>query len=199
MTGLDKILKAIEEEAQAKADTVIAQANKEAEEILSKAEQEADRTCSQIAEKSAEDVKSAMNRYESAAALQEKKIYLEAKQDIIGNVIHKARMSLVNLPDTEYTEIILQLIKKYAHKAQGEVIFSEPDKKRLLKDFDKLLTDSLSDIPGAQLSLSTKSANIDGGFILEYGDIEENCSFDAIFSAAQDDLIDKVNCMLFEK
>lgn len=199
MTGLDQILKEIEVQAQAKADTVIAQANRNAEEILNKADLEAAKICSQIADKSAADVKSAVNRFESAAALQEKKIYLEAKQEIIINIIKKAKMSLVNLSDKEYTEMILQMIKKYAHKAHGEIIFSETDKNRLVKDFNQLLTDTLSDIPGAQLSLSDKNANIEGGFILEYGDIEENCSFDAIFSAAQDDLIDKVNCMLFEQ
>ncbi len=41
MTGLEKILKAIETEAQAGADAVIAQAKRDAEEILAKANSEA--------------------------------------------------------------------------------------------------------------------------------------------------------------
>ena len=51
MTGLEKILKAIEDEAQAEADTVIAQANQQAEEILSAAKLEAESKVAQIAEK----------------------------------------------------------------------------------------------------------------------------------------------------
>jgi V/A-type H+-transporting ATPase subunit E len=199
MTGLEKILKAIEEQAQAQADTVIAQAKKTAEEILTKAVLEADKICNQTAEKSATDVKSAISRFESAAALQEKKIFLTAKQEIISNIIKNARMSLVNLPDVEFTDMMLQMIKKYAHKAKGEIIFSTSDKKRLAKDFDQRLEAALSDIPDAQLTLSDKNANIDGGFILVYGDVEENCSFEAIFSAAKDDLLDKVNSLLFEQ
>jgi V/A-type H+-transporting ATPase subunit E len=55
----------------------------------------------------------------------------------------------------------------------------------------------LSDKEGASLTLSEKTAAIDGGFLLIYGEIEENCSFDALFSASRENMQDQVNAFLF--
>lgn len=198
MTGLEKILKAIEDEAQAGAAAIIAEADKQAEEILAAAKLEAEKKCAQIVEKSAADVKSTINRAESAAALQEKKIILDAKQQIISNIITKARNSLAAMPDSEFIEIILQMVKKYAHNKPGKILFSASDKNRLPKDINDRLKAVLSENAGASLDVAEDTATIDGGFLLQYGDIEENCSFDALFSAAKEVLQDKVNSLLFE-
>jgi V/A-type H+-transporting ATPase subunit E len=198
MTGLEKILKAIEEDADAKAKAVLAEAEKEAEKILTAAKQEAMKKCSEIAEKSDLDGKAVINRAESAAALQEKKILLNAKQQIISNVIDHARKSLTDLPDTEYIDIILRMVKKYAHNQSGKIVFNARDSKRLPQDFEGRLKQSLSGKPEAALAVSKEIIKIDGGFLLVYGDIEENCSFDALFGAARENLQDKVNSLLFE-
>lgn len=198
MTGLEKILKTIEDEAKAGADTVIADANRKAEEILAAAKKEADKNCAEIVSKSEVDIKAALSRAESAAALQEKKIILEAKQQMISDIISKARNRLTTLPDPQYLDTILTMVKKYAHKKPGKIIFSAQDKKRLPEDFESRLKLVLKDKPEAVLSLDEKTAAIDGGFLLIYGDIEENCSFDALFGAARDLLQDKVNSLLFE-
>jgi len=198
MTGLDKILKTIEEQAEERAREMIAQANKVANDILAAAQLEAEKKCSQIAEKSAIEVQAAINRAESAAALQEKKILLEAKQQVIGTIIMKARTSLANLPEDEFVENLLTMIQKYAHNKQGIILFSAVDKKRLPKDFNDRVKTALSKKPEASLTVAEEVVKIDGGFLLKYGDIEENCSFEALFSAAKENLQDKVNSLLFE-
>ena len=198
MTGIEKILKAIEEDAQAEYNSVLAQAENTASEILTAAKQEAEQKCVQIAEKSAAEVAATIRRAESAAALQEKKILLEAKQQILSNIITKARDTLANLSDSEYIDIILHMVKKNAHNSTGKILFSASDQKRLPVDFNDKLKAALSDKPSAALTVSDKSAAIDGGFILVYGDIEENCSFDAMFSASKELLLDKVHSLLFE-
>jgi V/A-type H+-transporting ATPase subunit E len=198
MTGLEKILKAIGDEAQTAADAVTAEADKQARDILAAAKAEAEKKSAQIAEKNAADVKSVISRAESSAALQEKKIILNAKQEIISNIITKARNSLAALPDSEFIEIILKMVRKYAHNKSGKILFSASDRQRLPKNFGDRLNTALSEKAGASLSVADETANIDGGFLLVYGDIEENCSFDALFSEAKDDLQDKVNSLLFE-
>jgi V/A-type H+-transporting ATPase subunit E len=198
MTGLDKILKAIEEEAQAGADAILAEANKQADDILAAAKQEADNQCSRIAEKSEADVKAVISRAESAAALQEKKILLNAKQQMISNIITKARNSLAALPDSEFVETILQMVKKYAHNKPGKILFSASAQKRLPKDFNVRLNNVLSGKPGAMLTIAEENVSFTDGFLLVYGDIEENCSFDALFAAEKEVLQDKVNSLLFD-
>ena len=44
---------------------------------------------------------------------------------------------------------------------------------------------------------SGETRNIDGGFILIYGGIEENCSIDAMFAEKRDELLDQVRKILF--
>ena len=198
MTGLDKILKAIEAQADAVAGTVIAEAQKEADEILAAAKLEAEQRCAQIVEKSDADVKAILDRGESAAALQERKVILDTKQQIISNIIAEARNKLANLPETEYTDIILKMVKKYAHMKSGKILFSSADKERLPKDMDARLKAVLADKAGATLTISEECAPLEGGFLLIYGDIEENCSFDAMFAEAREELLDKVNSFLFD-
>ncbi|MDF2486056.1 MAG: hypothetical protein K0R46_2224 [Herbinix sp.] len=198
MTGLEKILKAIEADAQAGADTVIDQAKRNAEELLANAKSEAEAKCKVIVEKSEADVKALINRAESAAALQEKKLLLDAKQQIISNIITSARNKLAVLGDSEYTDIILSMVKKYAHNKPGKILFSATDKKRLTKDFDVKLTNSLVGKSKASLVMEQEEPPFEGGFLLVYGDIEENCSFDALFAEGKDSLQDKVNSLLFD-
>ncbi|MFA5527945.1 MAG: V-type ATP synthase subunit E [Peptostreptococcales bacterium] len=198
MTGLEKILKAIEEDATAKAEAVLAQAEKEAEEIMSHAKLEAEKKCHEIAERSASDVQAAVGRAESAARLAEKKMILDAKQQIINSVITNARKSIAEMPVPEYEDLIFQMIKKHAHPKHGVIILSEGDRERLPDDLENRIKEVLKDKKGASLTISEETPQLNGGFILKYGDIEENCSFDALFSIAKENLQDKVNELLFD-
>ena len=51
---------------------------------------------------------------------------------------------------------------------------------------------------GLDLELNAEPVNIDGGFILLYGGIEENCSFSAIFSGERERLSDVASKLLFD-
>ncbi len=197
MTGLEKILNAIEADAKHAADIVLEQAKQEAEQIMAVAKAEADEKCAAIASKSDMDTKAVLSRAESAAALQEKKALLDAKQQMISDVILKARKSLDSLPDKEYTELILKMVGKFAHQKPGRIIFSAADKKRLPADIGNKITDALAGKNSAALTVSEENTEISGGFLLIYGDIEENCTFDALFAAAREDLQDKVNAFLY--
>jgi V/A-type H+-transporting ATPase subunit E len=198
MTGLEKMIKAIEAEALANSEAILNQAKKEAEDIMQAAKIEADKKCAEIAAKSEADAKDVLRRAASAAGLLEKKAILDAKQQMINNIITEARNSLAKLSDTEYARTILQMIQKYAHNKSGSILFAASDKGRFPKEFEAMVQKALADKPGASLTFTEESADLSGGFILKYGDIEENCSFDALFSAAKEELQDKVNSVLFD-
>lgn len=198
MTGLDKILRHIGEEAELSAQKEIAQANKRADEILAAARREADEKCEEILEQSQNEIKSSLSRSESAANLQEKKMILNTKQEIISEVIQKAKESLTRLPDQEYFERILTMVKKYAMEQKGQILFSAADRNRLPENFGDSLKIALTGKKEAELTVSGLTADIDGGFILDYGDIEVNCSFEALISAARENLQDKVRRVLFQ-
>jgi V/A-type H+-transporting ATPase subunit E len=116
---------------------------------------------------------------------------------MINNVITEARNSLTGLPDQNYVEILLKMVKKHAHNKPGRILFSAEDKKRLPSDFSNRLKEALSGKADASLTISEETAKINGGFLLLYGDIEENCSFDALFAAEKENLQDKINAFLY--
>ncbi len=198
MTGLEKIIKVIEAESQANADKIISEANEEANQFLSLAKEEAKQSAADIAEKPTSEIKAILNRAESGASLIKRQMLLDAKQKMINEIILKAENKLTSLPDTDYFDIILQIVKKHAHNQPGIILFSQSDLDRLPKKYEKRLNEAIKDIKNASLKISNESAKVDGGFILVYGNIEENCSFDALFSDAKEELQDKVNAFLFE-
>lgn len=198
MTGLEKIIKVIEADAQASVDKILAEAKEEEQQILALAREEAEQGVAKIAQKPVSEIKAILNRAESGARLLKRQRLLDAKQEMINKIILKAKKKLTSLPDSDYFDIILQIVKKHAHKEAGIIKFSQADLDRMPKKFKKSLDATIKDIKNASLTISKECAKIDGGFILVYGDIEENCSFDALFNEAKEELQDKVNAYLFE-
>ncbi|MBR3242940.1 MAG: V-type ATP synthase subunit E [Parasporobacterium sp.] len=190
MSGLDKIIEHINNEASENAKKILANGKSEADRILTKEKEEADRLEKQIGKQSQLDVANASKRIQSAADLKEKRLVLEAKQKEIDSVIDAALEKLRNLSDPEYFAYLEKMMDKYSTGAEGVICLSEKDLGRLPKDFEaKAKTHGLT--------MSKAPVKIDGGFVLVYGDVEENCSFEALVSASRESLQDKIGQILF--
>ena len=198
MTGLEKILAQIEADAKTSAQAVLTQANKEVEQILKAAKAEVADQCADMNKQSEVEITAKQKQIESQASLVKRKMILEAKQAIINETIVKAQNLLMNLSDEEYFKNIESMIKKYAVPKAGKILFSPVDSKRLPVSYESRINAILSDMEGASLSISSETKNIDGGFIIQYGDIEINCSFHDLFSASRENIQDKVHQLLFE-
>jgi V/A-type H+-transporting ATPase subunit E len=193
MTGLEKIIKEIEKDAENKVNTILAQANDEAAKILDDAKKEAANKAEIISENAKISEKNITERAQSADELNAKKRILTKKQEIISDIIKAAEEKLDNLSDSEYFDTILSMAKKFALNKDGVMILSEKDKKRMPADFETKLKSECKGI-----SISEKTAKIGGGFIVSYGGIEENCTFKALFESNIELLQDKVHTLLFE-
>ena len=196
MTGLDKILNQIEEEAKSSADKIIEEANAQAKEITEEAAaacRDMEETAAVKRQATSEDI---LKKSRSAAQMQRRQELLSAKQRIISEIIDKAQASLYTLGDKEYFELIARMLDKFALGEKGEIRFSKKDKERLPAGFDKTVAAAAAK-NGGELTVSEQTCEIDGGFLLVYGGIEENCSFAAMFAAERENLQDKVHTLLF--
>ncbi|MCF0141806.1 MAG: hypothetical protein HUJ75_00345 [Parasporobacterium sp.] len=195
MSGLDKIIEHIEGQATQAARQTEASAREEADRIISAEKGKADAQVSAVNKQAEANVLAANKRIQSAAELKEKRMILEAKQAEIDKVLKAASEYLKGLGDAEYFDIIYKMIPRYAAGKKGEICFNEKDLSRLPADFQ----DKLKAAQGGKddLTLSSTPVKIDGGFILDYGDIEENCSFDDLIEASKEDLQDKIGRILF--
>ena len=190
MSGLEKILEHIKSEATDTADEMLRKAKAEAEKIVDAEKKDAAFRADQIKRQSEVDVTATRNRIQSAGDLKEKRMILEAKQKEIDNVFTATMDYLFNLDDKAYFEIIDRMIPRYADGIEGTIRFNAKDLARVPESTKKVAKDNL-------LTVSDQPADIDGGFILVYRDIEENCSFDSLISASREDLQDKIGQILF--
>ena len=88
------------------------------------------------------------------------------------------------------------MLKKYAQPGEGEICFNERDLNRLPEGFEETISE-IACAKGGSLTLSRTPCGIGGGFILVYGGIEENCSFDSVFADEKERLQDRIHEMLF--
>ena len=75
-------------------------------------------------------------------------------------------------------------------------MLSEKDLSRVPSDFEDK-ANVVATKKGGTVELSKEAVNIDGGFILKYGNIEINSSIDALFEENEEKLVDIVNSTLF--
>lgn len=195
MAGLDKIISQIKEESQKAAERTRAEARSKADEILAQARADAERECVDIERRSKQAVANILERGRTAAELKKRVLFWLKSRDSSAT-IGMAKAELKGLETGAYFDMILKLAVKSAQTGEGEILFSKKDLERLPEGFEDRLNAALKD-KGAVLRISGDTRDIDGGFVLTYGGIEENCSIDALFDAAHEVLQDKVQEILF--
>lgn len=196
MTGLENIVEQILREANTSAEKIINNAKSEADAIIAKANADAAKIMAQTDEKISIEKSSGESRAKSSSDLKKRQAILKAKQEIINSVVDKAYAKLLDLPDDKYFEIIEKCLEKSVQAKDGEIYFSGRDIDRLPKDMSARV-EKIANAKGGKLTISKEHKNIDSGFVLVYGGIEENCSFKAMFNADKEKLADKVHTFLF--
>ena len=192
MTGIENILKGINKDSEKICDSIINDAKSKADEIIKEAKEKAKALLKNELENAEKNAENIISRGISRAELLSKRIFLSNKQELISEAIEKAKEKLFSLEGAEYQDILKKIIKKNATCAEGEIIFSEADKKAFENDFLAFLKEN-------NLILSEKSLpEKEKGFIIAYSNIEENCTFSEIFDADREAFSDKVQSFLFE-
>lgn len=196
MTGLDKIIDQILTGAKQEADEILSRAKAQADAVLAEADREAEKITAGIQKKSASDVENHKNRVASANDLYRRTETLRRKQEVIAQVIEAAYEKVCGMDAGCYFGMLEKMIEKYALAQKGEICFSQRDLGRMPEDFPQRI-EAAAKRAGGILVLSEESRNIENGFILVYGGIEENCTIRAMFDSRRDTMQDQVNALLF--
>ncbi len=196
MTGLEKMKSQILDEAKALADSKVAEANRKAEEILEEAKADAEKSVASISQRSDKDVANYRERILSSIDLQKRTKLLAAKQEVIADVLDQSYDRLKTMETGEYFAMLLKLAEKYVLPQEGFIYFSQADLSRMPDGF-KSDVKKLAETKGGMLDISGEGRNIENGFVLAYGGIEENCTLRAIFDAKRDEFADKIHHILF--
>lgn len=196
MSGLDKMKSRILEEADHSAKEIMDKANAEAEAVIKAAEEEAKAEAGRISSKAERDAADYAKRVASSVDMRRKQAYLAAKQEVISHVLESAYSTVMNLEVKEYFDMLEKLLERYVLPEEGEICFSAKDLGRMPEGFSGKIK-TIAANKGGSLTLSDEARDIDGGFLLMYGGIEENCTIKAVFDAKREELSDQVNRLLF--
>ena len=195
MSGIDKIISQIEDDTRAVCDDMTKKAEQKAAVIIADAEKRVEEIRAKAEEQAALKVADIKKRGESAAELEERRILLKTKQGVISDMLEIAIGQVKSLPDDEYFELLLRMVKKYSQPGDGTICFGKKDLSRMPSGYMAKVNENCA----GSLTLCGEPAAIDAGFKLIYGGIEENCSFDAIFASEDEALKDKAGKLLFQK
>jgi V/A-type H+/Na+-transporting ATPase subunit E len=198
MTGIEKIIVKIEDDCTINCEDIIAEGQEKARMILSDAQAAAEKSKEEIIEAAKKRFRMDIDLAYSRAENEHKKAILAARINIINEIINEAMIKLNNMPDAEYLNVVKELILKFAENGHGSLCFSKKDLTRIPQYFEANLN-KMFDSSGKSVEISKIPADIDGGFIISYDDIEQNCTFESLLNSSLNEIKDRLYNELFMK
>ena len=199
MNGIEKILTHIKSESDAECEAIAATAAKECERIraeYSKMEQD---EYWKLVNTGAKEAERRLERLGSLAVLESKKHVLMTQQEMVTEAFEHAAKALIGLPENDYVRFLAKQACAASLSGAEAIILSPSDRERV---GNAVINEANSALRAAgktaSLTLADKTANIRGGFILSGGDIEVNCSVDALVSEYRNELSPAVASLLFD-
>lgn len=191
MTGIEKIIKKVEEDCIINCEDIIEKAYSQAQSILDDAKILGEKAKEEAIETTNNKCQTEIELAISRADHERKKSILATKISIINEVIDEAMQKLKNLPDSLYFNAVMILVNRYAQNGLGVLHFSIRDLERMPQDFEMSINEILK---GGEKSvvISSEPVSIDGGFVIVYGDIEQNCTFDSLLNSSLDNIKDEL-------
>ena len=196
MAGIDKILSSIKESAEAEAAEVVKEAEAKAEELIEKTKKECLVYSVEENAKSDKKIELAQKRYNAQSEQAAKLILLNARQNIIESALENALSTIEKSGPKEYFDMLLKLLERAAGKGEGELYLSKEDIDRMPSEF-AVAAAGIGAKKGGAIKIAGSKPDIKSGFILKYGQIEENYTMKALFEENHDRLQDIVNSILW--
>lgn len=220
MTGLDKITGQILADAREKARGILEEADLDcrrmAEEYATRAA-EIRETLTAEGQREGEDL---VARARAASQMAERSILLAARQEMVDEAFERAKAQLSSTDYGKYKELLVALLASALltqHRTEErslllgdevaefdsfEVLLCARDKERfgtaVVESARKITERHIGAENAAKLRLSAECADIEGGLVLRFGNVELNCSLPIIMAEIRRDLEAKVSAILFE-
>lgn len=229
MEGIEKITAKIVQDAQAE----IARMNQETDEkvrsIAEAAQAQADKETADTLARGQRAAQERLERLKSAAKMEQRKLELAARQEMLAQAFELALEKLCSLPEEEYVQLLTRLVLEASTTGKEQLVFSPQDRARvgkqvvvaaneaMVKQVAPELPDAITDTKvGAflgkvvnsttamvtgmgMLTLSEETRPMKGGFVLVDGDVEVNCAFETLVRLQREKLEKEVDQVLFPK
>ena len=228
MNGIEKITAKIQQDAEAEVQALMAQTEEKVAAIQAQAQAQAQQERDAILTRGRKAADERLERLESAAQMEQRKLVLAAKQEVVGEAFEKAVEHLCTLPDAELVKLLTALAVEASSTGKEALVFSVKDRARIGKQVVMAANDVLAknvspELPGAitdskmgafvgkvvntaaaqiagtaRLTLSEQTRPMRGGFVMVDDDVEINCTFETLVRLEREKLEREVANVLFK-
>ena len=192
MTGMQSMEERILADAENEAGRILKEAEDQADVRLRQAHQDAGRVLARSEEEAASQGEAVLRQARSQAELILRDARLRRRRQWIDNILNLTMTRLRKLPDREYIGLLATLLEKNARPGEGVLRLNARD---LAREGVQTLEGRLGE--DRRIVLSQCPAELDGGFLLQYGEIQMNCGFSAMLEEKREELEDLINRILF--
>lgn len=220
MQNLDKIIDKIMNDAHARDEKILLDAGITCDEIRAEADERAKTILLGSKNRARRDALATAERAYSTAEMKSREMVLATRVGLINKAFNTAYRQLLEMGDEEYCvfaahlladaaterlEAVKRLRKEYGDSedccADFEVLFREEDLEErapvIIKTAKALMRKKSAALGRTPFTISEERARIDGGVILRYGDIETNCSVEAVINEVREQIEGRVAEILF--
>jgi len=198
MNGIEKILEHISSESAAECAAIEKSAVEECERIRAEYARAEQDEYWELINSGTKEAERRLQRMGSLAALESKKLVLATQQEMIAAAFELAVKQILELPERDYVDFLAKLACTASLNGTETIILSKSDAARIGKAVLDAANSGLKATGRSpSLRLSDKPANIRGGLILSGGNIEANCSIDALITQYKNELSPQVAKELF--
>jgi V/A-type H+-transporting ATPase subunit E len=221
MKGLDKITGKIIEEAQIEANQLLKDADEKCVKIAQDYAARAKSIRQEIDENAQKQAEYIISHAKSTAAMAKRNILLDAKAQLVDIAFKAAFEEFTSMTDEKYQSFLIMLLtyalgthvetqqasialdgeENVLFADKYEIILNKKDSEKhgqaVLDGVRRNLVGKISSSVFEKLYISKSTANIEGGLILRYGDVEMNCSLEMLFAQKKDRLEVDVYKILF--
>ncbi len=197
MEQVEKIVKKINEDAEAEASKILNEARTQAEKIKRDANVEADEIYSEILPKYEREAEQEKQRIVANAKLRARKAVLDAREDVIKLAFNAAGTKLQKLPKKDYTKVLEKLILEGVEAIDADtVVIARKEDSRAITS---ALLKRVSEKTGFKVTKAREYINAMGGVVLRSSDgkIEVNNTFETRLERFRDELRKEVAEVLF--
>lgn len=191
------VVQKILSEANAKAEKIVNEAKAKAAQQASELDSEMkafEAETEKLAKAAAEDK---LQRMLANARMANAKQMLSAKVAMLDDVFEKAKSAVNTLPDDQYLSLMTALMKRAVETGDEEVVVGK-DEQRINESFISKLNQELGSGFKGNLRLSSRRADIAGGFILARGKVQINASTDVLVESLRESMEMELSQALFE-
>ncbi len=194
MDGLTKILSKIDEDNKAAVSALLAEEEARALEEVQQIQTAAQTQVNQILTQAKASCAHIAQTGEAACEALKKQEQLDVQSEIVQEWIQAALKTITAMKAKTYFSLLRPLLIQRSQKGTGILRLNRKDCNRIPENFLEELNESLA--ADCHIELADTPVEINGGFILSYGDVDENCTLSALLEEHYDEIRDSLFTLL---